>query len=258
MGKVIINADDCGISLHVDSEIRRFIENGLISSTTVMTNMEDFEGAIKLYEEYHDRISFGIHFNLTEGTPLCYSQLLLDSGYYADVDGKLLFNERNFDYRNLTKEIKSAIKIELAAQVEKLLDCGIKPSHFDSHRHVHFHRQIIPTFCEVAKEYRIKKFRRYSNVQTTLMGQIHTSLWRLLVFASNKQLSTTDYFCGAMKYMQQLADKTTKTNRVYEVMCHPGHPGDDYHKENDLICSKMKQLLFDNNMSLISYNEFRF
>lgn len=47
MVKVIVNADDCGISRHVDSEIQRYIEAGLVTSTTLMTNMPDILGGGK-------------------------------------------------------------------------------------------------------------------------------------------------------------------------------------------------------------------
>ena len=39
--RVIINADDCGINQTVDAEIERFIQLGKITSTTVMSNMDD-------------------------------------------------------------------------------------------------------------------------------------------------------------------------------------------------------------------------
>jgi chitin disaccharide deacetylase len=70
MLNIIINADDCGFSPYVNSEIRKCIDEQIISSTTVMSNMDDFSGAVKLYQDYHNKISFGIHFNLTEGHPL--------------------------------------------------------------------------------------------------------------------------------------------------------------------------------------------
>ena len=56
--RFIINADDCGYSAHVNEHIRAAIALGRISSTTIMANMGDFEGAVKMYHELHDRASF--------------------------------------------------------------------------------------------------------------------------------------------------------------------------------------------------------
>lgn len=57
--KLIINADDCGKNKEVNAAISHFIETGKITSTTVMANMDDLEGASRLFDEYQDSISFG-------------------------------------------------------------------------------------------------------------------------------------------------------------------------------------------------------
>ena len=234
MMKVIINADDCGISAHVNAEIRRFIELGLISSTTIMANMDDFDGACQLYKDYHEKISFGIHFNLTEGTPLTYSQQLLDKGFYVERDHK--------------------IKRELEAQLMKLLDAGFKLTHFDSHQHVHFHRQLIPLFCKVAKKYEIVKFRRYSNLSISPFNKIKTQLWRALVYLHNPQLQTTDYFCGVTSFLKLATGNALQENKTYEVMCHPGHGGKNYEEENKTMEVRIDELIKDKKIELISYD----
>ena len=254
MMKVIINADDCGISAHVNAEIRRFIELGLISSTTVMANMDDFDGACQLYKDYHNKASFGIHFNLTEGTPLCYSQLLLDSGYYKEDAHAIVFNESNFDYRRITSPMKDDIEKEMCAQVEKILDSGIVLSHFDSHRHVHFHRQLIPLFCKVARKYEIKKFRRFSNLPISYSNKIKTQLWRALVYLHNPHLQTTDYFCGVTSFLKLVTDNALQENKTYEVMCHPGHGGKNYEEENKTMEVRIDELIKDKKIELISYD----
>ena len=67
MNTIVINADDCGKSSVVNKAIRDCVESNLITSTTIMSNMDDFGGAIKLYEDYSGKISFGLHINLDEG-----------------------------------------------------------------------------------------------------------------------------------------------------------------------------------------------
>ena len=103
MNAVIINADDCGINKEVDAEIERFIQLGKITSTTVMANMDDLEGAKNLYDLYKDNISFGVHVNLTNGEPLTKSQALLDYGYYKEEDGKVLLNGYPFINKQIPK-----------------------------------------------------------------------------------------------------------------------------------------------------------
>ena len=60
------------------------------------------------------------------------------------------------------------VKNELSAQIEKILDCGIKISHIDSHQHLHVLPKIFDLTLELANHYKIKfirfpkeRFRRY-------------------------------------------------------------------------------------------------
>lgn len=135
--RIIINADDCGMSQTVNEHIEKAILAGKITSTTVMTNMHDFDGAVRLYKQYHDCISFGWHINLSEGKPLLYSQLLLDKGFYIESEHGVEMNGRKFLHKWLTSEARKEITKELMAQCSKLRDSGIVISHVDSHHHAH-------------------------------------------------------------------------------------------------------------------------
>ena len=255
MVKVIINADDCGISKHVDAEVRRYMENGLVSSTTIMANMDDFNGAIQLYKNYHDSISFGIHLNLTEGTPLTRSQLLLDEGYFIEKDGTIQFYGKGYDYRKVTKAMKADIYKELECQAQKILDSGIKLSHFDSHQHIHFHRQILPVFCQLSKQYNIRRMRRYTNVQLSLINKLRTELWWYYAKSMNKDLCSSDYFCGMNSFLQLYDSNSIKNKCLYEIMCHPGHGGIDYEKENSMMEIRIKELTEMRRINIINYNK---
>ena len=67
---IIINGDDFGMNRRCSTAIAAAFDKGLITDTTMMANGDCFEYAVALAREkgFFDRI--GIHFNLTEGTPL--------------------------------------------------------------------------------------------------------------------------------------------------------------------------------------------
>ena len=67
--KLIVNADDFGISKAVTLGILEAHKNGIVKSTTLMCNMEDAEYAANLSKNYND-LGVGIHFVLTVGKPL--------------------------------------------------------------------------------------------------------------------------------------------------------------------------------------------
>lgn len=108
-----------------------------------LANMDDLEGASRLFDEYQDSISFGIHLNLTEGHPLRYSQELLDRGYYKETanvageKGNIYLNINQLRNKIISTSIQKELEKELCAQIEKVLDYGIRISHIDSHHHTY-------------------------------------------------------------------------------------------------------------------------
>ena len=66
MQKLIITADDYGMCDIVDKAIDAGIENGIITTTNVMTNMETLQNANDLRKRY-PHISVGVHWNVTTG-----------------------------------------------------------------------------------------------------------------------------------------------------------------------------------------------
>lgn len=69
MPKIIITADDYGMCSEVNRAIDEGIENGIITTTNVMTNMAALSEAADLRERY-PRLSIGLHWNVTTGRPV--------------------------------------------------------------------------------------------------------------------------------------------------------------------------------------------
>lgn len=67
--RVIINADDLGISLRVNDSIFELMEYRRISSATLMATGPAFDDAVSRMPKF-PHCSFGIHLNLTEFAPL--------------------------------------------------------------------------------------------------------------------------------------------------------------------------------------------
>src|SRR6201996_9739990 len=71
LSTLIINADDFGLSSIVNRAILSGMEEGLVTSTSMMANMPGFEhgvGLARVHAKLAGRI--GVHLNLTEGPPL--------------------------------------------------------------------------------------------------------------------------------------------------------------------------------------------
>lgn len=249
--RIIINADDCGKSALVNSAIEECIELGCISSTTVMANMEDLEGAKRLYDMYKDKISFGAHLDLTEAQPLTQSQLLLDYGYFKETENGIEMCGHNFRHTLFPKRVREEIFKELDAQMSKLLDYGFKISHIDSHRHIHFGYGILPVFVKIAEKYNVDKMRRCKNYMKPCLHLYMGKAWKTELSCIDYRIQTADYFCSFSDYYNKTTKGIlTKNNATFELMCHPGHP--KYADEIRLL-KEQYQSIFVNNQ-LISYN----
>ena len=70
MKRMIVNADDFGFSEAVNHGILKAMQEGIVTSTSIMANMPGFAHAVQLYHEHPD-MAVGVHLNLT-----CYRPLL--------------------------------------------------------------------------------------------------------------------------------------------------------------------------------------
>lgn len=231
MSKVIINADDCGRSIEDDIAIESAILKGVITSTTVMANLYDLDGAVNLFNKYNSQVSFGAHLNLSEGKPLTAVKPLLDCGFCTEENGEIEFGFLNdfnsrgavkaklkFQYMPLNNEAKKCIYYELEAQIQKLLDSGIKISHIDSHNHMHMSPSILPIVCQLAKEYGITTMRHGINQNGYSLKSIFFRMINAYDATVMRNMKQTDVFCSVNHFERMVKND----HRTYEVMCHPG------------------------------------
>ena len=69
MPSVIINADDFGLSPGVNRGILEAFENGVLTSTTLLANLDHFDEAVQLARE-HPELPVGVHLSLLWGPPI--------------------------------------------------------------------------------------------------------------------------------------------------------------------------------------------
>lgn len=58
-----------------------------------------------------------------------------------------------------SQEHRRRIEPEIRRQIEKFMDLGLKPTHIDSHFHIHVHPVIFPILARLAREYKIPRTR---------------------------------------------------------------------------------------------------
>src|ERR1700674_873143 len=170
------------------------------------------------------------------------TSLLNDDGEFAGGPQSLLL--RRVRRGLLLAEVES----EWDAQIQKVCDAGIVPTHLDGHKHVHMLPGLFEIALRLAKRHDIGAIRvslEASSLRAALSsGSIqHAGVvikqgvqargLKLLARdardqAERARISTADYFCGiaqtgelthegVAQFVKSLPDGTT------ELMCHPGY-----------------------------------
>ena len=139
MKKLIINADDFGLTNGCNQGILEGHKKGLISSTTVMMTCPDIEKSLTLLKGVDD-LGIGVHLCITSGQPLTAGQS------FRAKDGT--FRKRNSYLHGIDCDIDEVYQ-EWKAQIDTFIKLtGRKPDHFDSHHHIH----LMPRFQSVTRK----------------------------------------------------------------------------------------------------------
>jgi predicted glycoside hydrolase/deacetylase ChbG (UPF0249 family) len=240
--EVIINADDFGYNRQINQVILESISKGAISSTTIMANGEAVDDALAIAAN-HPEISYGIHLNLTEFKPL-YSSLDLKASGLVDANGD--FRGNGFRQLRPSPKLMQACYEELAIQLQTLLHRGLKPTHLDSHHHIHTIPWLLPVINGLQRRFKIFKLRNTMNVYDPYMGLQPSK--KLLAAKAMWQLSTrvlgskmTQRFTSLKIFLSDpFRVEFTKALNI-ELMCHPGQVG--FEDETQELLTKAVKVL---------------
>ncbi|MDX1614784.1 MAG: ChbG/HpnK family deacetylase [Candidatus Promineifilaceae bacterium] len=188
--RLIINADDFGLSPGVNSAVRQLHQQSRLTSASLMVNSPWSEEALT-YARNNSDLQIGVHLNLTTHRPLLppeqVTSLVTGEGAFFSISAFLV--------RLLAGRIDlDQVKAEMRAQIEACYAAGITPAHIDSHMHLHALTTIGALVAELAQAYDIAIVRNpdpaavllpaeenrplTTAVRSPLSQLIHTT-WRL-------------------------------------------------------------------------------
>lgn len=230
--KLIVNADDFGQSKGINSGIIKAHEQGIVTSASLMVR---YSAAIDAaaYAKNNPTLGVGLHIDLGEW-------------FYNDGDWKSLYEVVALD--NID-EVKKEIKNQLETFYRIM---GKKPTHIDSHQHVHLRENIRNVAIEIAKELNVT-LRKCSN-KVNYCGEFYGQLTDGSPY--HKAISVE----GLNQTLSQLPDGLT------ELACHPGVNNDfetmykvERQMEVDSLCDKtIKELIANTDIQLSSFNGISF
>ena len=234
--RLIVNADDFGMSEAVNQGIMEAHERGIVTSASLMATGSAFEHAVALAKA-RPGLAVGVHLTLTEQRPLTGNA----AASLVGADGRFPPHLVQFAGWHLRgKVVLAQVRAELDAQIRKVRDAGIAVSHLDGHQHVHVLPGIAAIVAELAAAYGIGAVRYPTERVRAYMLQNLGNVRRLaeqvvlgIVCALSplRALRRSDSFVG-FYYGGRLDEKNLATvlgqlpeRGTVELMCHPG--GDD-------------------------------
>jgi len=245
MKLLIVNADDFGLTESINRAIMVAHRDGILTSASLLANGPAFDQAIASSQQF-PQLSVGVHLNISEGSPVSPAARIPS---LVNGRGELHLSPFHLWVRILTGQISlEDIHSECRAQVLKLLDAGLGPSHLDGHLHVHVLPQLSHILIALAREFCIPNVRcPAEDLEATLPllwkigGAGIATLERSAIaygvssFARRlrEQLRMAGLFCpDAFLGLAHTGFLDTKSlsallalvpNGTTELMCHPGY-----------------------------------
>jgi hopanoid biosynthesis associated protein HpnK len=238
--KLVVNADDFGISRGVNRGIVEAHRAGLVTSASLMPNLPSAEDALTRAAICPD-LGLGLHLTLTAGTPLCPPEKVPT---LVDAEGRFCVLGTLLARLTLGRVRDDDLRRELTTQVEWALRRGVQPDHIDSHHHVHVHPRVAPTVIALAREHGVSWVRcpAESGPSPALLAlppkdaarTVAISTFALITRALVRRagLRTARHFRGisiGMGFGEErlLAAIDTLPSGLTELMTHPGHPDEE-------------------------------
>ena len=249
MKRLIVNADDFGMTAGVNRAVIDAFRNGIVTSTSLMATGEALTDALRAADRCPG-LRVGCHVVLLEGAPLLGPA---DIPRLASPDGRFRRRFGAFVKAALTGQLPAReIARETSAQIRKLRQAGIPVSHLDTHKHAHVFPEIFRPVLRAAAECGVKAVRNpFEPIEVMGFADVVTSpalasrlapVRMLRVFAAEFRravrehgLVTTDGtvgitltgFMSANRFDRLLARLPEGT---WELVCHPAYEDEEWRR----------------------------
>jgi chitin disaccharide deacetylase len=266
---LIVNADDLAIHPSINAGILSAYRSGILSSCTMLMTTSYLDMTIRSFVR-PALLPIGIHLSLTLGRavsrPDQVPSLVDENGEFKLSAGHLICRSFASDQgRQLLREIAK----ELTAQLQLACDMGLRPSHADSHQHVHTNPAIFALLEDLLPRYGIDRLR-YSKEHLIrsvfgrdfpgIVKRRNPAKWALINWRLNQitpKLKVTNDFFGILysgminKGALLAAISRYVPGTSMEICIHPGFPAPADHQtyrranNNEFISSRWRQTEHD-------------
>ena len=253
--RLIINADDFGLTSGINRAILELHQAGVLTSATLMATGPAFDEAARIARD-NPTLGVGCHLTFVDGLPVSHPQ---DIPTLLGADGKTFRpSVADFAQAALRGAIRPAdLARETQAQIQKLQRAGIDVTHVDSHKHTHLFPSVASTVLHIAQRCGISAARnpfeptwstqlstssRIRRLQLRILDRFRPSFARV----SNEQAPSFHIPDGTLGLAATgTLDAPTLTrllthlppDSLFELCCHPGYNDADL----DLQVTRLRQ-----------------
>lgn len=244
MRRLIVNADDFGLTDGINRAIIDLHAVNALHSTTLMAGAPRFPEAVELSMQ-HSSLGVGCHIVLVDGWPVANSasvSTLHDStaGNHGEPSFRPTLGAFVRDLA-LGRIERAHIEQEAIAQIQRLQRAGVTVTHIDTHKHTHMFPPVLDAVMRAAKACDIHAIRNPFEpswslsaapqsgsvrvLQVRLLRTLRRSFWKLV---REREFVTTDGCLGvaATGTLEESA-LVAMLNRIpqgtWELVCHPGY-----------------------------------
>jgi predicted glycoside hydrolase/deacetylase ChbG (UPF0249 family) len=204
--RLIVNADDFGVTEGVSRGILRAHREGLVTSTTVLATLPP-QPELDAIARDAPQLGLGLHFNLTLGRPVSRPETV---GSLVDAEGRFRRDLAMLQEHARPDEVRRECEAQIEAFTRRF---GRGPTHLDSHHHAHRLPRVMDAVVDVVLAARLPLRSQDEGFRDGLR---------------RREIATTDSFVGDADVepywtTERLLDKLpTLPLGLTELMCHPG------------------------------------
>ncbi|HET9180746.1 MAG TPA: ChbG/HpnK family deacetylase [Candidatus Angelobacter sp.] len=284
MRRLIVNADDFGLTLGVNRAIAQANREGIVTSATVMANSHGFQEAVEVAKSQPE-LKTGCHVVLIDGEPLTTGAATLTNN-----SARFRGNLKEFASAAVRKKISSdEIQHEAEAQICKLQAAGLTVTHVDSHKHTHMFPHVLRPVLRAARRCGVRAVRNPFErwrcwPKSVVFG--NAAMWLraagvgcFAVFAAafqrairDENMLTTDgtvgiVATGKLDARLLLSMLESLPEGTWELVCHPGYADAELQAAGTrlvqsrevelqaLISLEVRNLITRRGIELISYSD---
>jgi len=274
--RIIINADDFGLTTGVNSAVIELHANGFLTSATLMAHASATEDAIALALKT-PTLGVGCHIILVDGNPTLPAHSI----------PTLIDSHTGLLHRKLTTFLRllllgrihpDEIQAEATAQIARLTQTGLRLTHIDTHKHTHMFPAVLRPVLKAARAAGISSVRNpfeplwsrratpaapvARRIQVNLLHGLHTRFRRTV---QQEGFTTTNGSLGVLATGSLTAETvasllTNMPDGTWELVTHPGYNDQDLaqvttrlKESRDIERKALTAVTLEENLELVSF-----